>query len=102
MAEEGAIPHLGLDVGATNLKVTLVEHRAGTRTAVSRDQVPTGSSPTRRAFPTPSSGLLEVAEEAADVADDEDVEGPAGSGADHHLARGGTSGAGPTRGTRET
>ncbi len=41
MTEEGATRHLGLDVGATNLKVTLVEHRAGTWTAVSRDQVPT-------------------------------------------------------------
>jgi len=28
-------------VGATNLKVTFVEHRAGAWTAVSRDQVPT-------------------------------------------------------------
>jgi hypothetical protein len=38
MAEEGATRHLSLGVGATNLKVTLVEHRSGTRTAVSRDR----------------------------------------------------------------
>lgn len=41
MTEEGATRHLGLDVGATNLKVTLVEHGARTWTAVSRDRVPT-------------------------------------------------------------
>jgi len=38
---EGATRHLGLDLGATNLKVTVVEHAAGTWTALSREQVPT-------------------------------------------------------------
>jgi glucokinase len=33
--------HLGLDLGATNLKWAVVEHRDGTWTTVARDQVPT-------------------------------------------------------------
>lgn len=36
-----ATRHLGLDLGATNLKVTVVEHDGGTWTALSREQVPT-------------------------------------------------------------
>jgi len=36
-----ATRHLGLDLGATNLKVTVVEHADGTWTALSREQVPT-------------------------------------------------------------
>lgn len=37
----GATRHLGLDLGATNLKVTVVEHDGGTWTALHREQVPT-------------------------------------------------------------
>ncbi len=36
-----ATRHLGLDLGATNLKWAVVEHEAGTWTIVARDQVPT-------------------------------------------------------------
>ncbi|HYO43512.1 MAG TPA: ROK family protein [Candidatus Limnocylindrales bacterium] len=38
---DGATRHLGLDLGATNLKVSVVEHAAGTWTALSREQVAT-------------------------------------------------------------
>jgi glucokinase len=41
MAGSSATRHLGLDLGATNLKVAVVEHRADTWTATSREQVPT-------------------------------------------------------------
>ncbi|MCJ7709970.1 MAG: hypothetical protein MUQ32_03985, partial [Chloroflexi bacterium] len=36
-----ATRHLGLDLGATNLKWAVVEHADGAWTAVARDQVPT-------------------------------------------------------------
>ena len=38
---EGASRHLGLDLGATNLKVSVVEHAGGAWTTLSREQVPT-------------------------------------------------------------
>jgi glucokinase len=38
---EGATRHLGLDLGATNLKVAVVEHADGAWTTLSREQVPT-------------------------------------------------------------
>jgi glucokinase len=41
MAGASVTRHLGLDLGATNLKVAVVEHDGGTWTATSREQVPT-------------------------------------------------------------
>jgi glucokinase len=41
MSEEPATRHLGLDLGATNLKWAIVEHADGTWTTLARDQVPT-------------------------------------------------------------
>ena len=40
----GATRHLGLDLGATNLKWSVVEHDAGAWRALGRDQVPTDSA----------------------------------------------------------
>jgi glucokinase len=40
MTTEPATRHLGLDLGATNLKWSVVEHAAGTWTSIARHQVP--------------------------------------------------------------
>jgi glucokinase len=41
MSEDLATRHLGLDLGATNLKWAIVEHAVGTWTTLAHDQVPT-------------------------------------------------------------
>src|SRR5712691_9880156 len=41
MSGELATRHLGLDLGATNLKWAIVEHADGTWTTLAHDQVPT-------------------------------------------------------------
>jgi glucokinase len=57
-----ATRHLGLDLGATNLKVTVVEHADGTWTTLSREQVPTRYAADPAAMPaTVTAQLGEVA-----------------------------------------
>lgn len=59
---ERATRHLGLDLGATNLKWTVVAHDDGTWTTVARDQVPTRVVADADAVPaTVTAQLAEVA-----------------------------------------
>lgn len=65
MTQSSASRHLGLDLGATNLKWAVVEHDDGTWTAVARDQVPTR----RQADPAqvPAGVVAQLGEVAAEA-----------------------------------
>jgi glucokinase len=62
MTAENATRHLGLDLGATNLKWAVVEHKDGAWTTVARDQVPTKGIADPEAVPaTVTAQLAELA-----------------------------------------
>ncbi len=67
MTHEAATRHLGLDLGATNLKWAVVAHDAGTWTTVANGQVPTRLVPDPATVPASVVGqLAEVAAVAID------------------------------------
>jgi glucokinase len=62
MDERAATRHLGLDLGATNLKWAVLEHGRGDWTTIARDQVPTRVVADQRAIPAiVTAQLAEVA-----------------------------------------
>jgi len=65
MAGIGATRHLGLDLGATNLKWAVVAHDDGAWSTVARDQVP--SRIVERAEDVPQSVISQLVEVAADA-----------------------------------
>jgi glucokinase len=68
MMVESPSRHLGLDLGATNLKWAVVDHDDGTWTSVARDQVPTRLLPDPDAVPASVVGqLAEVAAAAIEA-----------------------------------
>ena len=74
MARTDPTRHLGLDLGATNLKWAMVQHAEGTWTVEAKDQVPT------RVTPDPRDTPPEVVAQLSDVARAAmDATGPAAS-----------------------